>query len=75
MKNEKGSRNLEIAKSRMFEVSLFSFWEQIFLLNVVVSFYSGEPDRAGVEGEVGVDFLFRVTYWQQDKLTLTQRNV
>ena len=30
-------------------------------------------DRGGEGG--GGSFVFRVTYWQQDKLTLTQRNV
>ena len=45
---EKGSEKLRSQTILKF-LALF-FWEQMTKCNV--SFYSGEPDRTGVEGEV-----------------------
>ena len=50
MKNERGSRNLEIAKSRMFEVSLFLETNASFLMLYNHLIWGAGQDRVGGGG-------------------------
>ena len=66
IKNEKGSRNLEIAKSRMLDGSLFFYFgnKSFFECSKNNLVWGAGQDRGGGGG--GGSFEFGITSWQLD---------